>query len=300
MFIRQKLFLNILKLLNEQVSSLKLQKLFFLYCTEEEKKSYDFIPYNYGCYSFTLHQDELQLEKKNLITIIRPQDSLFSYISLKNNFELPVLSNIKMEFLIYIVNKYKNFSDDKLLEITYNEKPYYSKNSRILNQYSNNNELLEKIETINYKINHRQHFLFTIGYEKKSVELFINKLIFYNIKLVVDVRCNAYSMKSNFIGATLYKLLAKVDIEYVHLPELGISSKDRKAFIPQGNRNQLFEIYYKSLNTKTEYIKKIFNFYKDKNITLMCFELNPTECHRLQLANYLKKEFDNNISIKNI
>jgi uncharacterized protein (DUF488 family) len=301
MFIRQKLFLNLLKLLNDEVSSLKIQKLFFLYTElEEEKKTYDFIPYNYGCYSFTLYQDELQLEKKNFITVDRPSNNIFSYISLQDKIEIPKLSNEKMDVLVSVVNKYKNYSDNELIDITYKKKPYYSKNSKILDQFKNNEEFYKKIESINYTISQRQHFLFTIGYEKKSVELFINKLIFYNIKLVVDVRCNAYSMKSNFIGATLCRLLKKVNIDYVHLPELGISTKDRKDYIPQGNINQLFDIYYKSLNTKSEYVNKIIEYYNEKNMALMCFELNPKECHRLQLANYCKKEFNNSISIKNI
>jgi uncharacterized protein YwgA len=96
MFNRQKIVINILDMLQDGVSSLKLQKLLYLYSEENcsKKRLYDFVPYNYGCYSFTLHKDQIKLEKEKFIDIQRFNDSRFSFISLNKDSEIPKITNV--------------------------------------------------------------------------------------------------------------------------------------------------------------------------------------------------------------
>ncbi len=86
----------------------------------------------------------------------------------------------------------------------------------IKSDFCNDLEYIDTINSITSNIKKSPYSLYTIGYEKKSIEMFINQLIENNIKLVVDVRQNAFSMKFDFIKSTLEKVLEKLDIDYLH------------------------------------------------------------------------------------
>src|SRR5258707_9359014 len=54
LFDGQRVLLELLDVLNEPVSSTDFEKLLFLYTGEgEPTPSYDFVPYRFGCFSFT-------------------------------------------------------------------------------------------------------------------------------------------------------------------------------------------------------------------------------------------------------
>ena len=68
MYYRRKFILALLQLFGGQLDNLNLQKLLFLATRKQEKKSYDFVPYKYGCFSFQANQDLMTMVKRgNLI-----------------------------------------------------------------------------------------------------------------------------------------------------------------------------------------------------------------------------------------
>ncbi|WP_375627098.1 DUF488 family protein [Bartonella sp. MU37NMGALS] len=69
---------------------------------------------------------------------------------------------------------------------------------------------------------------FTIGYEGKSLENYLKSLIENNIKTLCDVRKNPISRKHGFSKRQLEKAVSNIDIEYMHMPELGIASEKRR------------------------------------------------------------------------
>jgi hypothetical protein len=68
LFDRQRVLLELLDALNEPVGSTDFQKLLFLYTREgEPTPSYEFVPYHFGCFSFTSCADKRRLIDQGLL-----------------------------------------------------------------------------------------------------------------------------------------------------------------------------------------------------------------------------------------
>jgi hypothetical protein len=160
----------------------------------------------------------------------------------------------------------------------------------------------EKIDFPEMKFHDKQkeNTLFTIGYEGISVDIYINKLLANHVKVLVDVRKNAYSNKFGFSKKELQYCSEKVGIKYIHIPELGIESEKRKEAAEQDKRNfglfatnktgleELFEDYRKILPTKRIYITELLKILEQyKLIAITCFEADYRQCHRHILAEFL-------------
>lgn len=129
--------------------------------------------------------------------------------------------------------------------------------------------------------------LFTIGYEGRSFDGFLNSLVEKNIHLLCDVRKNPISMKYGFSKNPLKDALTELGINYLHFPELGIASDKRRNLDTLQDYNSLFNEYEKTtLATQKPCVNEVFNTLKnEKRIALMCFEKDPCMCHRGRLAN---------------
>ena len=65
---RQRLLLALLDALGGPVQSTDFQKLLFLYTKEwESEPSYDFVPYQFGCFSFSSYADKRRLIERGLL-----------------------------------------------------------------------------------------------------------------------------------------------------------------------------------------------------------------------------------------
>ncbi len=54
MFYRRKIILAMLQIFEGQIDKISLQKLLFLFTKNQSKSEYDFIPYRFGCFSYSL------------------------------------------------------------------------------------------------------------------------------------------------------------------------------------------------------------------------------------------------------
>ncbi len=132
--------------------------------------------------------------------------------------------------------------------------------------------------------------LFTIGYEGLSLEQYLNKLLDNQVKMLCDVRKNAFSQKYGFSKFELQDALNKVNILYLHMPELGISSGDRKNSLDEDNYNLLKSYEINILPQKDKQISTLIqNVKKHQHVAITCFEANVNHCHRGKIAKYLKK-----------
>ncbi|MFH1285638.1 MAG: DUF488 domain-containing protein, partial [Candidatus Micrarchaeota archaeon] len=123
--------------------------------------------------------------------------------------------------------------------------------------------------------------VFSIGYEKKDIDLFLDYLIQNRIDILVDVRANPFSMNFAFTKKKLEQSLNSVQIEYTHFPELGIDGELRKKLETDADYKRLFDFYEKSiLPNKTDKLKALLEIGKRKRIALMCFEADHEHCHR--------------------
>jgi uncharacterized protein (DUF488 family) len=86
----------------------------------------------------------------------------------------------------------------------------------------------------------------------------------------------------------LASLLPKLDIQYIHLPELGIASGDRKNLETEGARERLFEEYSRALPAKDPSLDRLVLLLREQGpIALTCFEHHPSDCHRHCIADRL-------------
>ncbi|WP_375693804.1 DUF488 family protein [Bartonella sp. AP32XZML] len=143
---------------------------------------------------------------------------------------------------------------------------------------------------------------FTIGYEGKSLENYLSCLIENNIKTLCDVRKNPISRKHGFSKRQLEEAVSNIDIEYMHMPELGIASEKRRNLKTQKDYDRLFEDYQNTtLKNNSCAINKLYKmFLNKKRVAITCFEANVCMCHRGQLALALTQLPDWKYEIKHI
>jgi len=283
MYYRRKILLSLLELFDGELEKIRLQKLLMLLSKFQEKPSFDFVPYKYGCFSFQANADLKTLTKyqqveekdKNWVR----SDSI-SYISELKSSDKKALFDIR--------KLYRNKSSSELIDLTYKRYPYYAINSTILKKVLTGDDLAK---VTRLKKEHTEHKLFTIGYEGISLESYLNKLIKHGINALIDVRRNALSMKYGFSKKQLETACNGINIEYYHLPKLGIESNKRQELNSQKDYDKLFIEYSKSnlANTQDVQNEVISLLKKHKRIALTCFEANICQCHRKPLSESISK-----------
>jgi uncharacterized protein (DUF488 family) len=271
-----------IKLAGDHLSKIDLQKLIFLFQQKSRKIFYDFIPYHYGCYSFQANEDMHILQRQGWISIKDKQIELIN----KHPKIIDCYTDVKR-----FLSTHNNVRGNDLIKIVYISYPYYAIKSKIAQRLLTKDEL-QKIENVRQTSIHKSKTLFTIGYEGITIEAYINKLIQNDIRLICDVRNNPISRKFGFSKTILSSILQEINIEYVHMPELGIVSKKRKELKDQTDYETLFDEYKKTLSKKKVYIKKVFDLLCDKKrIALTCFEKDPKLCHRHILSQFIKDNY---------
>lgn len=283
MFYRRKIILALTELLGNEVEKLRLQKLLFLFSQRKSKPEYDFIPYKFGCYSYSVKADLNTMVKKGLL---EEGENKYTKTEARN-----YLSELKKsdEILIReVVETYGEMNNNQLLKHTYLNFPFYAINSSIVHEVLPE-KLMERVERARPSASEKG--LFTIGYEGISLEKYLEKLIKNNIKLLIDVRKNPLSMKFGFSKSQLKKYTNALGIDYIHIPEVGIESEKRKALNSQVDYDQLFDDYknttLKTTITNQKHILTLLQ--KHHRVALTCFEAEPCQCHRTHLANSICK-----------
>ena len=134
--------------------------------------------------------------------------------------------------------------------------------------------------------------MYTIGYEGISLEKYINKLIVRDIRVLCDVRKNAFSMKYGFSKNQLKNACDAVGIKYMQFSELGVESSKRKELINQEDYDDLFSDYcintLTTENAKSAMAKILVLLMKFERVALTCFEADINQCHRKHLASQIQ------------
>lgn len=278
MFYRRKLILAIIEQLGGEVEKLRFQKLLFLYTMKKQQPEYDFVPYKFGCYSYSARADMNTMVKKGFLS-----ETEKNYKRTDKNSYFQQLKPEDQTLVRETIADHGKMNNNDLLRYTYLSFPFYAINSKIAKDvlperlYERVKAVIPKEETIT---------LFTIGYEGISLEKYLLTLIHNNVKLLADVRKNPLSMKFGFSKTLLKRYCNSLDIKYVHIPEVGISSDRRRELKTQADYDKLFVHYRQStLNETSSSQERIFEFLKKhKRIALTCFEAEPCQCHRSHLA----------------
>ncbi len=264
-----------------KLEKISLQKLLFLTTNKQTEPSYAFIPFHYGSYSISANADLTAMVRTGLVN----EDNKHFYKKDKLNY-IDKLTSIDQSILVEITDKYGNLDSSALMKFTYLNFGYFAINSKSAKDILSKTEY-EKVLAAKPVSN--RIILFTIGYEGISLEDYLNRLIKNDVRVLVDVRCNAVSMKFGFSKKTLMFYCNKLNIEYVHIPEVGIRSEYRQNLKIQKDYFDLFERYKKiTLEETKDYQHRILAVLKNnRRIALTCFESDFQQCHRGHLANSL-------------
>jgi uncharacterized protein (DUF488 family) len=132
--------------------------------------------------------------------------------------------------------------------------------------------------------------LYTIGYEGTDIDRFVATLKAVGVHLLVDVRALPLSRKKGFSKNRLRVRIEQEGMEYVHLGALGDPKEGRDA-ARAGRFDQFRRIYSKHLAQAEpqEKLRQLGALVEEHPTCLMCFERDPTECHRLIVASQLPK-----------
>jgi uncharacterized protein (DUF488 family) len=133
--------------------------------------------------------------------------------------------------------------------------------------------------------------VFTAGYEGESIDQFLEKLAKAGIRRVIDVRNNPVSRKHGFSKAAFSRLCGQRRIDYVHLPALGIPSRQRRNLKTADDFQRLLAHYEQSILPAAEQAKAVaIQCLREKTSVLVCFEADPAACHRTRLAKAIAKD----------
>jgi uncharacterized protein (DUF488 family) len=275
------------------LEKIRLQKLLFLFTQGQTKKEYDFIPYKYGCYSYSANADLIAMVQKGVLVETQTQFVLND----KTDY-LKTLKDDDLKFLQEIKSAFGKMNSSALMKYTYIHYPYWAINSAATNILSP----AELKKVADSKPNSNETILFTIGYEGISLEEYLNRLIRNDVKVLVDVRNNPVSMKYGFSKNPLKRFCENLGIQYVHFPEVGIQSEQRQELNTQADYDRLFADYRISNLTKTQATQNVILglLKKHQRIALTCFEANICQCHRKHLSEAITHLPDFKYELKHI
>ncbi|MGB9858905.1 MAG: DUF488 family protein [Moorellaceae bacterium] len=270
MNMRQKILLSLINCAGGKISRLRLVKLAFLLAQEYNLKQintfYQFVPYRYGPFSFTLYHEIQSLIKKGII--ITPSE---------HELQIPAYLDLCLEEELERAVKllwyhYGKLELSKLVKIVYTNYPWFTAKSE------HNTKRVNLLPTT-------ENAIYTAGYEGLQVDGFLNLILKTGIQKLIDVRRNPVSRRYGFHKTTLSRICQYLGVEYIHVPELGIPSAWRTNLCSSFDYEQLFARYQQEILLNQESsIKNIASWVTSKPSVLVCYEANPNYCHRSRLA----------------
>ena len=135
--------------------------------------------------------------------------------------------------------------------------------------------------------------IFTIGYEKATQAEVIAALQAVGVKRVIDVRAVPLSRRPGFSKNVLANGLAEHGIDYVLLKALGTPPEGREA-ARKHDLKTLDRVYSGQLEEPEAIVQalRMLDLAEEKPSALLCFERDPSGCHRTLLLKKVAPEVE--------
>lgn len=280
MLYRQRALLTMLQQVGGKVSTLQMMKWAFLLSQETPscggKTFYHFIPYNYGPYSFTLNREIDVLVRNGFVE--KKDEQTWQLTSCGQEKQVNLPKQISQD-ITTVIKQYGKLSGSELLDTVSPHYPWFTVNSNL------HKKRTEKRPIASLAI-------YTAGYERKTVDEFLNLLMQSGIRRLIDIRYNPISRRYGFHKSTLKRLCNSLDIDYQHLPGLGIPGSARGDLNSMDSYTSLFKDYGCSLPSRNDDLQTVISLLKSEPSVLVCMEANPQYCHRNVLAHHLTGMID--------
>jgi uncharacterized protein (DUF488 family) len=270
----QRLILALLLEHHGSTSRIRLaNELFLLSSQNLEKKftfTYDFFPYKFGPYSIEAFRDVAKLSEQGFLFDTDPVELLADrqQDALQETRELPL--QIK-HTLVQIANSYAGSSDGALIDDVYGRYPEYM----VLSELKHEPRARERAKPA----------IYTVGYAGTSLDGFLNMLIQRGIHRVIDVRFSPNSRNWGFSQKMFSQWCRSTQIEYMHLPGLGVPGELRKNLNSIEDVQRLLLTYEQTILAEaSDDLERLGTLLEQTPSVLMCLERDPKTCHRSVLA----------------
>lgn len=131
-----------------------------------------------------------------------------------------------------------------------------------------------------------------VGYEGRDLNSFLVQLVEKEVDTVVDVRLTPISRKKGFSKRALREALAAVEINYLHLPELGNPKENRPGFYGVMDEvlaaRKKYELLLDS-PVAQEALGRLVDAVSVGRVAVMCFEADQERCHRRVVLAHLQR-----------
>lgn len=283
---RQGLLLALLSAVGGRCRNLDYQKLLFLCCQEAPPPPlYEFVPYKFGAFSFTSYADRRRLIASHLL--VADDD----YWHLTEPGRAAVLQRaVPAAACTTFARRYAALSGEALVAETYRRFPYHAIRSTVAGRLlAHDHAALSRIEAARPATS--SGALFTIGYQGRSLESYLNTLLRAGVTVLCDVRRNPLSRKYGFSRQSLASACEGVGLRYEHLPALGIASEYRQGLATQTDYDALFAAYVRiDLPKQSVSIATIAGWLRAGDaVALTCYERLPQQCHRHCVAEAIEQ-----------
>lgn len=247
------------------LTRMKLVKIMFL--ASKERNLYDFVPYQYGPFSFQLYQDMRHLEREGYLSQTEEEVKF-------TNREFTKPDPFVRTSIDSCISRFGNYPEKDLVDYVYQTYPEMTIFSTI-----------KRLKTYDRD----ETGIVTIGYEGRNIDKFLSFLIEKKVGKLIDVRKNPFSMKYGYSKNQLAGALDKLGISYLHIPDLGIDSSKRQNLTDKGYAD-LFRSYARELEGKEALLDNIRLLAQTEKVALMCFEAKASDCHRGVIAQRFRSE----------
>lgn len=137
--------------------------------------------------------------------------------------------------------------------------------------------------------------IYTIGHSNRTLHELQSILLKYGIEILADIRGGKAGSRAfpHFNKEALSKSLSKLDIEYIHIPELG----GRRGKQPNADNTTNGEWRLAAFKNYADYaylsndfqkgLKQLIRLHSKATVAYMCAEAVPWRCHRSIVTDYL-------------
>lgn len=290
----RKVYLYMIRQAKTPLPPSKAQLLMFLCMQKSPTKHYQFIPTEEGPVSLVLEGDTIAMLKKALLVENGQKGSSGQILKInaEHYAEKMMPKDEDKQLLEATLEEYQEKSELTLLKIAITMKPFFGIHLCDEKATMLDNQTRSEIVAIQTTIKDSTRALYTIGYEKISLDACIQALLINGIQTVIDVRETTVSRRREFSKKALTEALGKARIAYISIPEIGIPSEVRKKLLEQGDHQDLLLWYRKNVLPKSgAYAKRVNDILKQGNTALLCYEKDPKECHRSVFAQFCRENY---------
>ena len=284
MLIRQKAILDLLLQVTKPLSPTVFVKLVFLLRHETQLKYaeafYDFVPYKYGPFSFTLYHEIAALRRDGYMTPDEESIALCGstlHLTKQKVDELPISFRRAVGD---VVDSYGSKNQTDLLKDVYTRYQWYATKSELTGLRPKSSVAAKKARPAVY----------TAGYEGKSVDSFFDRLLRSGMELVIDVRAMPLSRRYGFSKRQFGEIAKKLGLEYLHFGKLGIPSEHRANLTDFDSYQRLLREYQHNMLPRLENeIAEVGQLMQRTLAVLVCVENDFRCCHRSRLAEAISR-----------